>query len=345
MTIRIGIVGAGKMGLSHYAIANAVPGARVVAVADTSRYVLSVLRRHAGVSVFRTYQEMFRKAALDAVIVATPTSTHFRCGALALEAGLHVFVEKPLTLAAAESEQLAQLARRHRRVNQVGFHNRFIGTFREARRLVRAGALGDVVRVHGSARGPVVVKVEGSTWRSRRTEGGGCLHDYACHVVDLMSFVAGPPAAVREARMRSIHSREVEDAVDATFAYGNGAEGVLETNWSDDTVRKMTTVLHVQGTRGELVCDRQEIRVRLEPGAALEGYPVGWSTRYITELQAPVQFYLRGEEYSAQVEAFVAAIRADAGDGPENSFASAAETDLVLERITQLSRANGWGVA
>jgi len=332
MGIRIGIIGAGKMGLSHYAIANALPGGSVVAVCDTSRYVLSVLRKHAGVATYRSYEEMFAGAGLQAVIVATPSSTHFECATRALECGLHLFVEKPLTLTAEQSEALSRLARERRRVNQVGFHYRFIGTFQEARRLLRAGALGRVSTASGSAFGQVVVKEEGSTWRSRRTEGGGCLHDYACHVVDLMSFLVGEPRRVLAARLCSTFSREVEDVVHALLDYEGGATGVVEANWSDETVRKMSTTIRVEGTRGKLLVDRQELKVYLRAGHAFEDYPEGWSTRYITGLQRPVGFYLRGEEYSAQLEAFLGAIR-DGNLEHENSFASAARTDWVLEQI------------
>lgn len=338
MAVRVGIIGAGKMGISHYSIVNAHPDATVAAVSDTSGYVLSVLRKYAGVATYRRYEEMIDAAALDAVVVATPSSTHFACARYALERGLHAFVEKPLTLSSAESLALAQLEGQRRRICQVGFHNRFIGTFREAQRLVRAGALGTVSSIRGSAFGQVVVKEQGSTWRSRRAEGGGCLHDYACHVVDLMNFVVGPPERVTGARLQRIFSTDVADAVYAIFSYPGGASGLLETNWSDETHRKMSTTLEVQGTRGKLVADRQELRVYLRAGFSLEGYPEGWTTRYITDLQPPVRFYLRGEEYSAQIDAFVTAILA--GDmGHENSFASAYQTDRVLDLIVRASGA------
>jgi len=338
MTIRIGIVGAGKMGISHYAVANATDGAAVVAVCDTSRYVLSVLHKNAGVATYRSYDEMLAGAHLDAVIVATPTSTHAHCARLALERGCHVFVEKPLTLSARESEELARLAAETDRVNQVGFHNRFIGTFREARRLLMAGALGRITTIHGSAFGQVVVKTEGSTWRSRKGEGGGCLHDYACHVIDLMNFLVGVPARVASARLRSVFSREVEDSVHALLDYRDGTVGVLEANWSDETVRKMSTTIRVEGTQGKLLVDRQELKVYLRSGCAFEDYPEGWSTRDITALQAPVAYYLRGEEYSAQLEAFTLAIRGQEAR-PENTFASAAQTDWVLEQVIRASQA------
>src|SRR5262249_27231982 len=155
MSIRIGIVGAGKMGLSHFAIANALPDAEVVAVCDSSRYVISVLNKYTAVKTFTSYQEMIDASRPDALIIATPTSTHFECAKYALERDVHLFVEKPLTLFPAESRALSELAIRRRRINQVGFHNRFIGTFQEAQRLVRAGALGKVSNIHGSAFGQV----------------------------------------------------------------------------------------------------------------------------------------------------------------------------------------------
>ena len=334
--IRVGIIGAGKMGLSHYAIANALPGSAVVAVSDTSRYVLSVLRKYAGIETHTSYEQMIDEGRLDCIFVATPTSTHFECAKYALERDLHVFVEKPLTLSPAESRALADLATRRKRVNMVGFHNRFIGTFREAHRLLQDGALGAVTSIHGSAFGPVVVKQQGSTWRSRKAEGGGCLHDYACHVVDLMNFLVGAPTWVVRARMRRIFSRDVEDAVSAAFDYGGGMVGTLETNWSDDTVRKMSTTISVQLTKGELVVDRQELKVRC--GAAFDGYQEGWNTRRITDLQDRVEFYLRGEEYTAQVAAFFSAIRSE-NAAYQNSFASAYETDRVLDLIARADQA------
>lgn len=331
--IRAGMIGMGKMGISHFAILGATPGVEVAAICDSASYITSTLRKHIQVETFKDYRKMIDAAGLDCVVVATPTAAHFEAATYALEHGLNVFVEKPLCLDPAQSAQLAALARKVGRANQVGYHNRFVGTFREARRLVQAGALGEVYHVSGSAFGQVVIRPKsGSTWRSQKSAGGGCLHDYASHVIDLMSFVVGPPERVLGAHLRKIFSRDVEDAVYATLRYPGGASGQLETNWSDTAHRKMSTTLVVHGTQGKIVADRQELRVFLRSGAEFERYPAEWTTRYITDLQAPVSFYLRGEEYSAQLDAFVEA----AGRGVaehENDFASASQTDRVIDQI------------
>ncbi len=335
---RAGLIGAGKMGISHYAILGAHPRVEIAALCDSATFVTAALRSQTGIRTYKDFRRMIDETALDCVFVATPTATHFEAASYALERGLHVFVEKPLCLDPAQSRRLADLAIARRRANQVGYHNRFIATFQEARRLVAAGAVGEVYHVAGSAFGPVVVRPKaGFTWRARKSEGGGCLHDYASHVVDLMNLVVGPPEEVLSAHLRAIHSRDVEDAVWAEFRSRGGGHGTLEANWSDPAHRKMSTTLTVYGTRGKLVADRQELRVHLNAGAAVEGYPEGWTVRYITDLQAPVAFYLRGEEYSAQIDAFVDA--AERGSAVhENSFGSAYETDRVIDLVAKAAQ-------
>jgi predicted dehydrogenase len=336
--IKMGLVGVGKMGISHLAILGAHPQVDVVAICDSATYITSVLRKHSGVSTYKDLGKMLKECELDGLFIATPTSSHFDLAKTALEKGLHLFVEKPLCLNAEQSEQLAKLAMEKHCVNQVGYHNRFIGTFREMQRLVQAGAIGDVYHVDGRAFGQVVIRPKsGSTWRSKKTEGGGCLHDYACHVLDLMNFVAGPPDDVISAQLQPIFSTDIEDAVYATFRYPAGATGYLETNWSDESYRKMSTTITVFGTKGKLIADRQELRVYLRSGAEYEQYPAGWTIRYITDLQSPVNYYLRGEEYSAQIDSFVAAIQAE-NFKPENSFASAAQTDRIIDQIARMGK-------
>jgi len=334
---RIGLVGIGKMGISHLAIARSHPGLECVAVCDSQAFLLAGARSHLHLDAYKSFDEMVASARLDGVVVSTPTSSHTRLARAALEHGLAVFVEKPLTLRAEESRALAQLAERRGLANQVGYHNRFVGTFRELRRLVQAGAIGRIHHVDGRAFGPVVTRPAGAgrTWRTKKAEGGGCLHDYACHVIDLMNFVKGPPAEVVGSRTTRIHSAQVEDAVHAMFEYGDGATGMLETNWSDESYRKMTTSVTVYGTRGKVFADRQEIGLFLDSGSTFEKFESGWTVRYITELQEPVAYYLRGEEYSAQLDAFADAL-SGRPHAHASTFASAAETDAVVEEILAL---------
>lgn len=330
--IRVGIVGVGKMGLSHLSIINTHPEVQVVGLCDATGYVLDVMNKYTGLPSFADYRTMLSEAAPDAVLVATPSRTHAEICRTALEGGRHVFVEKPFCLSVTEGQELVALAAATGKVNQVGYHYRFVGAFREVKRLLDLGVLGTVHHFRVQAYGPVVLQAKGSTWRSNKHEGGGCLYDYASHAANLATFLFGPPVGVGGTVVHGVFSRDVDDEVYATLHYGSGLSGQMCINWSDDTHRKMSMRIEIWGTKGRINADRQECQVYLReahPGAAL---PAGWSIRYTTDLSEPARYYVRGEEYSAQIDYFVDCIRLGRKDNI-NSFASALETDRVLDML------------
>jgi predicted dehydrogenase len=328
--IKLATVGLGKMGLSHHAMVNAHPDVDVVGVCDSSSYVLSVLGKYTGVSTYTDFEDMLEHTELDAVLISTPSSSHVRMVGTALERDLHVFCEKPFTLDAGDAERLTTLARDRDLVTQVGYHNRFVGAFREVKSLLEAGAIGEVTHALGEAYGPVVLKPKGGTWRSRRNEGGGCLYDYAAHAINLLNWYLGEPTGVGGTVLSSVFSREIDDEVFSTMYFSEGKTAQISVNWSDESYRKMTTRITIWGTAGRIYVDRQECQVYLRDTAQLPpGYSEGWNVRYTTDLTEPVWFYLRGEEYSAQLDHFVERVAARRADGL-NDFASATSTDKVI---------------
>jgi predicted dehydrogenase len=328
--IKTAMVGLGKMGLSHLSILRAHPDLDVVAGCDATAYLTDILSKHAGLKCYGDFDDMLRSETLDALVVATPSKLHAPMVQAALERGLDVFCEKPFVLDVADGQRLIELARNRSRVTQVGYHYRFVGAFKEAARLVKSGALGEVHHVRAEAYGPVVLRRKGGTWRSAKNEGGGALYDYACHAIDLVNFIFATPSAVSGVVRHSVFSRDVDDEIYSTLHFDNGASGQLSVNWSDESFRKMSTKISVWGTRGRLTADRQECQLYLrEAHDALPGVGTGWTVRYTTDLSDEVWFYLRGEEYSAQIDYFAESVRTRRLDG-ENSFASALDTDRVV---------------
>jgi predicted dehydrogenase len=331
--IRTAMVGLGKMGLSHLAIVRAHPGVNLVAGCDATAYLTDVLSKHSGLKCYSDFDRMLEEEKLDALIVATPSKLHASMVEKALNRGLHVFCEKPFVLDVRDGERLIALAEGKGLVNQVGYHYRFVGAFKEAARIVRSGALGTIHHVRAEAYGPVVLRQKGGTWRSAKSEGGGALYDYACHAIDLVNFVVGVPASVGGVVRHGVFSRDVEDEVYSTFYYPDGASGQLCVNWSDESFRKMSTKISVWGTNGRITADRQECQLYLRSAhEALPGTKPGWSVRYTTDLTEEVWFYLRGEEYSGQVDYFVKSIETGRLYG-ENTFRSALEADRVVSMI------------
>ncbi len=129
--IKGAIAGLGKMGLSHAAIVGAHPEVEMTAVCDTSSLVLDAFKKFSKVKTYTDYSEMIKNEQLDFVLISTPTRFHYPMVKQALQKGLHVFCEKPFSLTSQEGEELVQLANSKWLVNQVGYHNHIIGTFRE----------------------------------------------------------------------------------------------------------------------------------------------------------------------------------------------------------------------
>jgi predicted dehydrogenase len=343
--IRVGMVGLGKMGLSHVSIVRAHPEVEVVAACDTMTYLTDVLQKHTGLKCYADLDKMLAEEELDAVVISTPSRLHADMVQKALERDLDVFCEKPFVLELSHGERLVQLAETRGRVTQVGYYYRFIAAIQEAARVARSGALGTLHHVRVEAYGPVVLRPTGSTWRSSKSEGGGALHDYACHAIDVVNFVFGVPDAVSGVVLHGVFSREVEDEVYCSLHYANGASGQLCVNWSDESFRKMSTKVTVWGTNGRVTADRQECQVYLrEPHTSLPDTPAGWTVRYTTELSKEVWFYLRGEEYSDQIDYFVQSVKQRRVDG-ENNFQTALQADRVASMILVSSAGGNSGPA
>jgi predicted dehydrogenase len=331
--IRVAVVGLGKMGMSHQSMINAHPDVNLAAVCDSTGYVLDILAKYTGVKTCSDYEKMLAEVPLDAVIIATPSRFHAQMVRSALDKGLHVFCEKPFVLQPGDADELTRIANEKGLVNQVGYHYRFVGAFGEVKRLLDAGAIGTVTHVMAEAYGPVVLRPKGSTWRTQRTEGGGCLYDYAAHPINLLNWYFGQPETVGGSVLGKIFSADTEDEVYSTLYFKDGMSAQLSVNWSDESYRKMSTKVTIWGTEGRITADRQECQTFLRDGAKVpEGYKPGWNVKYTTDLTDPVWFYLRGEEYSAQLDYFVQSIKERRRENL-NSFASAAMTDRVIDML------------
>jgi predicted dehydrogenase len=330
--IKVGLIGAGKMGISHLAILGANPNVELVGVCDTSKIVIEALQKYSPFPCFTDYGKMLNEAKPDAVVIAVPTKFHAKMVKEMLNLGIHVFVEKPFCLNAQEGQELINLAESKGLVNQVGYHNKFVGTFQTMKRMLKDNIIGDLYHFHGQAYGPVVVKAKQDTWRSNPEDGGGCLMDYASHVIDLINDLLAPVSSVPASFLKPVFSNKVDDAVFAMMGLSNGLTGMLSVNWSDDTHRKMTTSVTVNGKSGKIIADANELKIFVKDKIPAYNLTKGWNIKYVTDLTEQVDYYLRGEEYSLQMNHFVACVDGKANN-TINNFRSAYNTDKAIELI------------
>ena len=171
-----------------------------------------------------------------------------------------------------------------------------------------------------------------SNWRSKPEEGGGCLMDYAAHLIDLINYLVAPISNVQGAILKSFYSGAVEDSVFSLLETENHISGVINVNWSDETYRKMSTQVTIIGSQGKIIVDATELKVYLKQDIADPNYTRGWNIKHINDFSEEVDFYLRGEEYSAQMDHFIKAVQQKVPNHI-NNFESAAQTDYVIDLI------------
>ena len=333
--IRAAIIGLGKMGMSHAAILGGLPNVELVAACDMDSLLQSAFKKLTKIQMYTDYKKMIEEVRPDCVYVVTPTKLHYDMVMFALEHGCHVFCEKPFALTVEQGEKMVAMAKAKGLVNQVGYHNRYIGTFNEMKRLLAEGVIGKPFHFMGEAYGPVVLKSKGGTWRSDKKNGGGCIEDYAAHVLNLINYVTGSNLVdCKGTQMPSIFSNEVDDAVYGSLYLANGLKGQISVNWSDDTVRKMTTSIKIEGDGGKLEADATTLKIYVKEDKPKYGLNKGWNFKYITDVTPLVDFNLRGEEYTAETQAFINSIVTGKVD-ERNSFETALQTDYIIKKMEE----------
>lgn len=329
-----GVIGFGRMGITHFSILNTHPSVKFSAICDSSRAMLKVVGKHLKLRTYSDYQKMVDDAGFDFVVISTPTGQHAEQVQYCLNRNIHVFVEKPFTLGPTQSQEVLEILAVRPVVNQVGYVNRYNEVFALVREMVREGDLGDLFSFKVEIHSPTVLKGQSSGWREKRSEGGGCLYDMAAHGIDLVNFIIGPPHDVTGSVLRSIHSLGVEDTVSSTLLYADGLFGNLFVNWSDPSCRKPTYKIDIFGKAGRAIADQHAVKVFFREEPERDGFNRDWNVRYITDIVEPVRFYLRGYEFTRQLDSFVDDILTSRGAN-RSSFVDAAQTDEVIRMIAR----------
>jgi len=315
--IKIGIIGMGRMGITHFSIINSHPQVQVCAVADTSDLLLDVLHKYKPeVQIFGDYKSLIEKSGVDAIIVCTPPNLHFEICRYAAEFNLHVFCEKPFTTDPEQARELASLFAAKKLVNQVGYVLRFNDIFMTARKYIHDGVIGRVFRFKSEMFSNTVNKPQkGGNWRSKRENGGGVTYEMGSHAIDLLHYMLGSPEKIIGSSMNQVYSVDVEDIVSTTLLYKNDVSGTIYVNWCDESFRKPSNKLEFWGDKGKLLADQHGMKLFLKDDNAELNFRKGWNTIHITDVYHPTPFYVRGGEFTRQLYHF-----ADTILGKENDL-------------------------
>ena len=285
-----------------------IPGCELVAVCDPNPIPEG---KFGAAAAFQNHRDLLRSGLVNAVLIATPHYSHTTIGIDCLQAGIHVLVEKPISVHKADCERLLAAHTNKKQVFAAMFNQRTDPYYRKVRELVRQGALGSVRRINWIItdwfRSEAYYASGGwrATWAG---EGGGVLLNQCPHNLDLFQWIFGMPHKVRGfCSLGRYHDIEVEDDVTAYFEYPDGSHAVFITSTGE---APGTNRLEITGEQGRLVFENNALTfLRNET-------PMTEFSRTTSELFAPpgvwnVSIPLppdRGEQHAGILKNFTGAI-------------------------------------
>ena len=293
--VKIGSVGLGRLGYEHACnIANLIPGAELAALCDVDEKRVKEVAAELGVPyTYTDVAEMVKNPELDAIVIVSPSMYHADHIKLALDAGKHVFCDKPLDTTIEKCKQAEKAVEAHPdKVFMLGFMRRFDDSYAEAKQRIENGDIGKVVLVRSYTQDPRTT-IEGTL--KFAPHSGGQFLDMCVHDIDLIRWFTGSNikkvwgiGGVFEFDLY----RELNDAdnVAATVQCENGAMGFMFTNRTHGAGCNVET--EIIGTHGTLrianIGRKNMLQIVDGSGAREEYYPdflSRWHQAYVNEIK------------------------------------------------------------
>ena len=234
---RVGLIGLGAMGRNHLRLLSAREDVELVAISDPLPEVLDAARETTDAKGYLEPQAMLAADDLDAVVIASPTTTHLVLGLAAVGRGVAALIEKPLAATPSEADGLVMASHETGVPIQVGHVERFNPAVLELGRLLDQGWLSTVYAITSRRAGPFPARIRDV----------GVTIDLATHDVDILSFVAAErPTRVSAETAQRVH-QDHEDLLFGLLSFPSGSVGMLHVDWLTPVKRRTLTVVGEEG--------------------------------------------------------------------------------------------------
>ena len=229
-SVRYGVIGIKGVGGKHVSMAQEHENVELTALVDVDEASVKTQSQELGVRAFTDYREMLNAGIVDAVSIATPHHLHAIIGLECLNAGVHVFTEKPLANRVSDADAMIETAKAQDLKICVGHQYRTYRTPQTMKHLIDTGVIGNIMRVLWTW---IAFRPESyyarDIWRQTwRHAGGGVLMNQTSHDLDLICWLIGKPVQVSAIIGNQFHQIEVEDVVCANVLFENGAFGSIQ---------------------------------------------------------------------------------------------------------------------
>jgi len=246
--VGVGVIGVGLMGTLFARLASQLPDSKLVGVADADKDRAAQVGASLRVPAYANYSELLAVPQLDAVVVATPDSSHLEPALAAAQRGKHLLIEKPLATTPEDGLRIINACKAAGVRLMVGHTLRFDPNYGEAYKAIRSGKLGQVVHVN-ARRNTALSDAE-------RLAGRVTITFYlGIHSIDAIQWIIGSPVVeVTAISVRKAMTKyNVDDTVMSLLRFENGAIGTLENSWIRPPgagSRRIGASLLVMGTEG-----------------------------------------------------------------------------------------------
>lgn len=221
--VKIAVIGVGHLGKNHARVLRELPSAELVAVVDSREKVAKEIAERFHCEALTDYRAL--KGRVDAATVVVPTRYHYPVASWLFENGIHALVEKPMAYTVDECRKLIDMAKKHKRLLQVGHIERFNPALTSIRNSMKTVAFIEADRL--------------SPYPFRSTDVGVVM-DVMIHDLDIVLSIANSPVEDIRAVCTPVLSKRFEDIASARLTFKNGAvANITASRISDKSVRKM----------------------------------------------------------------------------------------------------------
>ena len=295
--VKVGIIGFGFMGTTHWGVYQGLKNAKVVAVADVDAAkrkgdIFKVVGNIgggdnskpldlSGVKAYADAMDLIADPDVEVVDICVPTTLHTQYILAAFKAGKHVFSEKPLCRTSAELNQIAAAAKKAKGFFNVGLCVRAWPEYRHAYEYFKSGKAGKMLSATFKRISP---GVDGNSWKNWYMDGqmsGGALLDLHVHDVDEVNYFFGKPKRVT-AVGANVVSKGAVDHVVATYDFGDGRLVMAEGGWEQAKGATFEMSFTIVCEKATLKLDASGYNIflksgkKLTPKADVKNGPTGW---------------------------------------------------------------------
>lgn len=226
--VRLGIVGVGTMGQAHVRGLTALPNVRLVAVCDRDAELAQAVAGPAGAAVYTSGDRMIAEAGIEALYICVPPDSHEELEVRAAERGLHLFVEKPVSLYPEQARRALNAIEKSGVLTQVGYQLRYLPHFRQLHALLSGKEVGTANVCRWTF-------LPGKEWWRRYDQGGGQLVEMTTHQVDLLRWTMGEVESVSACYsfnrlLRDEADLTIPDSQTVLLRFTSGASATISTS-------------------------------------------------------------------------------------------------------------------